>query len=191
MDYQKAYTLESSSRFVDDYTLTHKASCVNKPSQSYSKNIRNFENSNVNKSHVRQPYMSDKATSQKVQSSSSRSRSAQGKSYSSAPVGRFCEKESHIMSNCFKLKERRQGQNDSKPTGYISKSCNLPGDVNDVRGTIFEEKSLSDSVMQSFEPLNHNGFCYFQSICLILTLIRFFEILACPSCFCWQKVVVF
>ena len=75
----------------------------------------------------------------------------------------FCRKEGHIMSDCFKLKQRRQGQNDSKPTGFISKSCNLPSNVNDVRGTILEEKSSSDSVMQSFEPFIHNGFVSLSS----------------------------
>ena len=110
-----------------------------------------------------QPYRSDRATGQKVESSSSRFHSAQDKSYSSAPVCRFCRKEGHVMSNCFKLKQRRQGQNDSKPTGFISKSCNLPSNVNDVRGTIFEEKSSSDSVMQSFEPFIHNGFVSLSS----------------------------
>ena len=68
------------------------------------------------------------------------------------------------MSDCFKLKQRRQGQNDSKLTGFISKSCNLPSNVNDVRDTIFEEKPSSDSVMQSFEPFIHNGFVSLSSI---------------------------
>ena len=113
--------------------------------------------------YTTQPYRSDRATGQKVESSSSRSHSAQDKSYSSAPVCRFCRKEGHIMSDCFKLKQRRQGQNDSKPTGFISKSCNLPNNVNDVRGTILEEKSSSDSVMQSFEPFIHNGFVSLSS----------------------------
>ena len=67
------------------------------------------------------------------------------------------------MSDCFKLRQRRQGQNDSKPTGFVSKSCNLPSNVNDVRGTILEEKSSSDSVMQSFEPFIHNGFVSLSS----------------------------
>ena len=67
------------------------------------------------------------------------------------------------MSDCFKLKQRRQGQNDSKPTGFISKTCNLPSNVNDVRGTILEEKSSSDSVMQSFEPFIHDVFVSLSS----------------------------
>ena len=105
-----------------------------------------------------QPYRSDRATGQKVELPSSRSHSTQDKSCSSAPVCRFCRKKGHILSDCFKLKQRHQGQNDSKPTDSISKSCNLPSNVNDVRGTILEEKSTSDSVMQSFEPFIHNGF---------------------------------
>ena len=163
LDDQKAGTLENASRLADDYALTHKSSFVSRPPKSYGRNVRTSENSNVNKSHVSQPYRSDRATGQKVESSSSRSHSAQDKSYSSAPVCRFCRKEGHIMSDCFKLKQRRQGQNDSKPTGFISKSCNLPSNVNDVRGTILEEKSSSDSVMQSFEPFIHNGFVSLSS----------------------------
>ena len=78
------------------------------------------------------------------------------------------------------MKQRHQGQNDSKPTGFISKSCNLPSNVNDVRGTILEEKSSSDSVMQSFEPFIHYGFVSLSSD---LTLLRFYEIRARPSHF--------
>ena len=163
LDDQKADTLENASRLADDYALTHKSSFISRPPQSYGRNVRTSENSNVNKSHVSQPYRSDRATVQKVESSSSRSHSAQDKSYSSAPVCRFCRKEGHIMSDCFNLKQRLQGQTDSKPTGFISKSCNLPSNVNDVRGTILEEKSSSDSVMQSFEPFIHNGFVLLSS----------------------------
>ena len=42
---------------------------------------------------------------------------------------------------------------------FISKSCNLPSNVNDVRCTILEEKSSSDSVMQSFETIYSYWFC--------------------------------
>ena len=155
LDDQKADTLENASRLADDYALTHKSSFVSTPPQSYGRNVRPSDNSNVNKSHVSQPYRSVK-----VKSSSSRSHSAQDKSYSSAPVCRFCRKEGHIMSDCLKLKQRRQGQNDSKPTGFISKSCNLPSNVNDVRGTIVVEKSLC-------RVLNHLFIivlCRFQAI---------------------------
>ena len=163
LDDQKADTLENASRLADDYALTHKSSFVSRPPQSCGRNVRTSENSNVNKSHVSQPYRSDRATGQKVESSSSRSHSAQDKSYSRAPVCRFCRKECHSRSVCFKLKQRHQGHNDSKLTGFISKSCNLPSNVNDVRGTILEEKSSSDSVMQSFEPFIHNGFVSLSS----------------------------
>ena len=144
MDDQKADTLDNASRLADDYALTHKSSFVSKPPQSYGRPSENF-NVLVNKSHVSQPYRSDKVTGQRVESARSRSHSAQYKSYSSAPACRFFRKEGHIMSDCFKLKQRRQGQNGSKPTGFISKLCELPS--NDVRGTILEEKSSSDSVM--------------------------------------------
>ena len=135
------------------------ASFVSKP-QFYGRNVRNFENPSLRskvKGHVSQPFRPDKATGQIVESSSSRSHSAQDKSYSRAPVCRFWRKEGHIMSDCFKLKQRRQGQIDSKPTGFLSKSFDLPSNVNDMRGTILEEKSSSESVMQSFEPFIDNG----------------------------------
>ena len=99
LDDQKADTLENVSRLADDYALTHKSSFVSRPPQSCGRNVGHFENSNVNKSHVSQPYRSDRATCQKVKSSSSRSHSAQNKSYSCAPVCRFCRKEGHIMSD--------------------------------------------------------------------------------------------
>ena len=105
LDDQKVDTLENASRLADDYALTHKSCFVSRPHQSYGRNVRSSENSSVNKSHVSQPYRSDRATGQKVESSSSRSHSAQDKSYFSAPVCRFCRKEGHIMSDCFKLKK--------------------------------------------------------------------------------------
>ena len=39
----------------------------------------------------------------------------------------------------------------------------MPGNVNDLRGTVLEEKSSSESVMQSFEPFIHNGFVSLSS----------------------------
>ena len=59
LDDQKADTLENASRLADDYALTHKSSFVSRPPQSYGRNVRTSENSNVNKSHVSQPYRSD------------------------------------------------------------------------------------------------------------------------------------
>ena len=90
LDDQKADTLENASHLADDYALTHKSSFITKPPQSYGRNTRPSEDSNVGKSHVSQPYRSDRATGQKVESSSSRFHSAQDKSYFSAPVCRFC-----------------------------------------------------------------------------------------------------
>ena len=113
LDDQKADTLKNAPRLADDYALIHISIFVSRPPQSYGRNVRPAKNSNVNKSHVSQPYRSDRATGQKVESSSSRSHSAQDKYYSSAPVCRFCRKVGHIMSDCFKLKQMCQGQNDS------------------------------------------------------------------------------
>ena len=64
LDDQKAATTENASRLADDYALTHKSSFVSRPPQSYGRNVRTSENSNVNKSHVSQPYRSDRATGQ-------------------------------------------------------------------------------------------------------------------------------
>ena len=64
LDDQKAATIENASRLADDYALTHKSSFVSRPPQSYGRNVRTSENSNVNKSHVSQPYRSDRATGQ-------------------------------------------------------------------------------------------------------------------------------
>ena len=169
LDEQKADTLENASRLADDYALTHKTSFVSKPSQSFGRNVRSFENSSLGRSPVSQPQKSDRVVSPKVESSSPRSpsqSSAQDKSLSNAPICRYCKKEGHIMSECYKLKHtRRSGHNDSKPTGFISKSCNLPSFDNDVQDTFIEakSKSSSDSVMQSFEPFIHNGFVSLSS----------------------------
>ena len=157
LDDQKADTLENVSRLADDYALTHKSSFVSRPPQSYGRNVRTSENYNVNKSHVSQPYRLGRATGQKVESSSSRSHSAQDKFYSSVPVCRFCRKEGHIMSDCFKLKQRRQGQNDSK-------SCNLPSNVNDVRGTIWRKSPHLTLLCRVLNHLFIMVLCRFQAI---------------------------
>ena len=65
-DDQKADTLENASRLADDYALTHKSSFVSRPPQSYGRNVRTSENSNVNKSHVSQPYRSERSESRVV-----------------------------------------------------------------------------------------------------------------------------
>ena len=89
LDDQKADTLKNASRLADGYALTLKSSLFSKPPQSYSRKVRTSEISNVNKSHVSPPCRSDRATGQKVESSTSRSHPAQDKFYSSAPVCRF------------------------------------------------------------------------------------------------------
>ena len=95
------------------------------------------------------------------------------------------------MSDCFKLKQRRHGQNDSKRTGFISKSCYLPSNVNDVRGTILEQKSSSDSVIQSFEPFIHNGFVSLSSDLTNSNLVKILRDTGASQSLLWANTLPF
>ena len=170
LDEQKADSLENASRLADDYALTHKASFVNKPSQSGIKSVRPFvsgrDGPGQGKVSLPQAQKSDRVSGSKNESSGSKAQSvAQDKSFSSPPVCRYCRKEGHVMSDCFKLQHRRQDHSGSKPTGFISKTKNMPKVVDNVHDTFLEAKdrSSSDSVMQSFEPFIHNGFVSLSS----------------------------
>ncbi len=73
------------------------------------------------------------------------------------------KKEGHLISDCWKLKKKEQGQENSKPTGLVtSQNSNLNNDVNgtffEVDKTMSECNAISNAVMEIFEPFIHDGF---------------------------------
>ena len=76
----------------------------------------------------------------------------------------YCKKEGHLVSDCWKLKKKEQGQENSKPTGFVSsKNSKLRNDVrkdtfSEVDKTMSESNADSNSVMEIFEPFIHDGF---------------------------------
>ena len=81
----------------------------------------------------------------------------------------YCKKEGHLVSDCWKLKKKEQGQDNSKPTGFItSKISELRNDVrndtfSEVNKIMSESNSDLNSVMEIFEPFIHNGFVSLKS----------------------------
>ena len=74
------------------------------------------------------------------------------------------KKEGHLVFDCWKLKKKEQGQENSKPTGFVSsKNLKLCNDArndtfSEVDKTISEGNAYSNSVMEIFEPFIHDGF---------------------------------
>ena len=80
----------------------------------------------------------------------------------------FCKKEGHLISDCWKLKKKEQGQDNPKTAGFVSsKKSELRNDVNvkflEVDKTTPENNDNSSSVMETFEPFIHDGFVSLKS----------------------------
>ncbi|XP_070560943.1 uncharacterized protein [Ptychodera flava] len=178
---QKADTLEVAARLADDYSLTHKSSFLSKPSQSFSyrnnagKFNSSFSSKNFSKDSRKSNDNSSQNSSNTPTSSDPKSQSPSDKQFGTLSCN-YCKKDGHLMSDCFKLKRKREGQSGqsgSKPTGFISSSTQL--ESNNVCNTFSEVKPLSspinevkvnssqDSIMGIFEPFIHDGFISLSS----------------------------
>ncbi|XP_070552082.1 uncharacterized protein [Ptychodera flava] len=201
---QKAGTLEVAARLADDYSLTHKSSFLSKPSQSFSyrNNAGKFNSSFSSKNFSKE---SRKSNDNSLQNSSNTSTSSDPKSQSPSDKQfgtlscNYCKKDGHLMSECFKLKRKREGQSGqsgSKPTGFISSStqlesnnvCNTFSEVKPLLSPINEVKvnSSQDSIMGIFEPFIHDGFISLSSDFSSATPVKILRDTGLPSLFCWQ-----
>ena len=168
---QKANTLETAARLADDYSLTHKTSFVSKPSQSFVYRNSAGKFNNQSQSRYGQGVQRQNVSGPQVSKDSKSQFSPAGKQFGSL-VCYYCKKEGHLMSDCFKLKRKRESQGSqsgSKPTGFITSSSKLESKNIDVCNTFSEVKSLSppfdevkvnssqDSIMGIFEPFIHDG----------------------------------
>ena len=180
IDEQKAETLDIAARLADDYSLTHKESFAGKPHQSFSPSRQDPSSSGLRPSGS--PGNHNKEDSQKEKSdsdlrSSSRFKPPTPKFKPPLPkkpfntvVCNYCKKEGHFLSECLKLKRKQQGQNESKPTGFITSTRCIPQFCNNEHDTLHEIKSPRDSsygvevsfpsipIMETFEPFMHDGF---------------------------------
>ena len=180
IDEQKAEPLDIAARLADDYSLTHKESFAGKPHQSFSPSRQDPSSSGLRPSGS--PGNHNKEDSQKEKSdsdlrSSSRFKPPTPKFKPPLPkkpfntvVCKYCKKEGHLLSECLKLKRKQQGQNESKPAGFITSTRCIPQFCNNEHDTLHEIKSPRDSsygvevsfpskpIMETFEPFMHDGF---------------------------------
>ena len=108
IDEQKVESLESAARLADEFDLNHKESfeiSTPRPSRNYATGKRFSRGSDIDKRAA--------------------GYSKEGSPLSKPLVCNYCKKDGHLLSDCFKLK-RKQSQNNSKPSGFVSSSRSLP-----------------------------------------------------------------
>ena len=158
--------------------MTHTFSFIQKQSPSFS--FRN--NSSQSTGKFNSSFSSRNSSKESPHSSSTNSTSTNLKSQLPSTgkelgnlVCNYCKKEGHLISDCLKLKRKREEQSGSKPTGFITSSKSTSKISNNVYDTFSEVKSLSsprneaqvnssnDSIMEIFEPFIHDGFISLSS----------------------------
>ncbi|MDA3086465.1 RNase H-like domain-containing protein [Campylobacter sp. CS_ED1] len=150
LDEKQVETLDEAARLADDYSLTHKTSFVNKTT-SFRPH-----------SHSRP---SPVATPSPVKSSSEPNNRSRVDYKDHNPTSKlmcsYCRKPGHLVSNCYKLKNRNHNVGDMKPTGFTTLSVKPQSYVeqNKVHDVV---KPKSDSVMEVYEPFLSEGFVSLQ-----------------------------
>ena len=178
---QKAETLANAARLADDYSLTHKASFVGKPYQSFKfssqgpaaphPGVRSSGPSGFSARSNPPPKQSSSNTSLQTGSSPPSSKPLAQKKPFTSVICNYCKKEGHVLSDCFKLKRKQQSTNEHKPTGLITSSSPAARPNSAVRQTYPDITPLPDEstvrkvgspphkpVMEIFEPFIHDGF---------------------------------
>ena len=157
LDEKQVENLEEAARLADDYSLTHKATFVNKPksttpSNSYSKSDNSPPNSYPKSTSFNNQNKSNSFDAPKNRSSFE----TKGQSPLSQVTCNYCKKTGHSISDCLKLKNRQQ-RDENKPTGLTTlrskpQSCIEPNTVVKV------SELMSDTVMEIYEPFLSEGF---------------------------------
>ena len=176
---QQAKTLNDAARLADDFSLTHKMSHLNKQnSPSFSTRNQNFghdnkqllgnnrfafKDKNFKPNFDNRPNFDPNSESRRTTKFEQQQQSPKNKIFN-PKICNYCKKEGHLVSDCWKLKKKEQGQENLKPTGFVSsKNLKLRNDVrndtfSEVDKTISESNADSNSVMEIFEPFIHDGF---------------------------------
>ena len=132
---QQAKTLNDAARLADDFSLTHKMSHLNKQnSPSFSTRNQNFghnnkqllgnnrfafKDKNFKPNFDNRPNFDPNSESRRTTKFEQQQQSPKNKIFN-PKICNYCKKEGHLVSNCWKLKKKEQGQENSKPTGFVS-----------------------------------------------------------------------
>ena len=162
--------LDVAARPADDYSLTHKASFVNKPfprkpfnpqlkftpqSRPFSPQSKPYSPQSGPKSNPSNP--SDNS-SHSFTPKPRFSGENKGQSPLSQPICNYCKQSGHIISECIALKKKREKerQESPKPTGLTSLRLK-PQSVIQDENLILAKTSETDDVMEIYEPFLSDG----------------------------------
>ena len=176
LDEKEVETLDLAARLADDYSLTHKASFVNKsfprkpfdPQSKFTPQSRPFSP----QSKPYSPQSGPKFNPSNPSHNSSHSFTPKpkfsgenkGQSPLSQPICNYCKQSGHIISECVALKRKREKekQESPKPTGLTSLRLKPQSSIQD-ENPISAKTSETDSVMEIYEPFLSDGFMSLNS----------------------------
>ena len=176
LDEIEVETLDLAVRLTHDYSLTHKASFVNKPflrkpfnpqskftpqSRPFSPQSKPYSPQSGPKFNPSNP--SDNS-SHSCTPKSKFSGENKGQSPLSQPICNYCKQSGHIISECVALKRKREKekQESPKPTGLTSLRLKPQSSIQD-ENPISAKTSETDSVMEICEPFLSDGFVSLNS----------------------------
>ena len=176
LDEKEVETLDLAARLADDYSLTHKASFVNKPfprkpfnpQSKFTPQSRPFSP----QSKPYSPQSGPKFNPSNPSDNSSHSFTPKpkfsdenkGQSPLSQPICNYCKQSGHIISVCVALKRKREKekQESPKPTGLTSLRLKPQSSIQD-ENPISAKTSETDSVMDIYEPFLSDCFVSLNS----------------------------
>ena len=162
--------LDLAARLADDYSLTHKASFVNKPfpRKPFNPQLK-FTPQSRPFSPQSKPYYPQSGPKSNPSNSSDYSSHSftpkprfsgenMGQSPLSQPICNYCKQSGHIISECIALKRKREKekQESPKPTGLTSLRLKPQSFVQD-ENPILAKTSETDAVMEIYEPFLSDG----------------------------------
>ena len=163
LDEKEIETLDLAARLADDYSLTHKASFVNKPFPRKPFNPQsNFTSQSRPFSPQPKPYSPQPGPKSKPSNPSDNSSHSftpkpnfygenKGRSPLSQQFCKYCKRSGHIISKCLSLKRKKENQEGLKPTGLTSLRLKPQSSIQDDN-PILAKTSETDSVMEIYEP---------------------------------------
>ena len=174
LDEKEVETLDLAARLADDYSLTHKASFVNKPfprkpfnpqskftpqSRPFSPQSKPYSPQSGQKSNPSNP--SD-TSSHSFTPKPKFSGENKGQNPLSQSFCNYCKRSGHIISECLSLKRKKENQEGPKPTGLTSLRLKPQSSIQD-ENPISAKTSETDSVMEIYEPFLSDGFVSLNS----------------------------
>ena len=167
LDEKEVETLDLAARLADDYSLTHKASFVNKP---FPRKPFNPQSKFTSQSRPYSPQSGPKSNPSNPSDNSSHSFTPKpkisgenkGQSPLSQPFCNYCKRSGHIISECLFLKRKKENQEGPKPTGLTSLRLKPQSSVQDDNPTS-AKTSETDYVMEIYEPFLSDGFVSLNS----------------------------